>query len=240
MFYGIFSRVSYKEGCADMKDYVIEQINNISLTYKNIRKVVLFGSRARRDNTPASDYDIAVFSNHMELSEQAKFSDEIENIKTLNKIDVVFIKQRHMNTELYQNIMNDGVIIMDKYQTKLDNYRKALAKLHESLEDAKKFDNLTFRDGVIQRFEFTTELAWKTMREYLISERVTDINSPKSVMREAFNNNLISNDKGWLQILDDRNATSHIYDEEDAADIYERISTYHIQLFDKLLDKLSK
>lgn len=223
-----------------MQDHVIEQINHISLTYKKIRKVVLFGSRARGDNTFTSDYDIAVFSNNMELSEQTKFSDDIENIKTLNKIDVVFIKERHVHTELYQNIMNDGVIIMDKYQTKLNNYKKALARLHESIEDSKKFDNSTFRDGVIQRFEFTAELAWKTMREYLISEKVTDINSPKSVMREAFNNDLISDDSGWLQILDDRNATSHIYDEKDAADIYERISTCHIQLFDKLSDKLSK
>lgn len=223
-----------------MKDHVIEQINNISLTYKNIRKIILFGSRARGDNTSTSDYDIAVFSNNMELSEQTRFSDDIENIKTLNKIDVVFIKERHMNTAFYQNIMNDGVIIMDKYQTKLDNYKKALARLHESIEDSKKFDNLTFRDGVIQRFEFTTELAWKTLREYLISEKVTDVNSPKSVMREAFNNGLIGDDKGWLQVLDDRNATSHIYDEEDAADIYGRISTCHIQLFDNLLDKLSK
>ena len=47
------------------------------------------------------------------------------------------------------------------------------------------------RDGVIQRFEFTAELAWKTTREYLLTLEIMDINSPKQVIKEAFNNNQI-------------------------------------------------
>lgn len=220
-----------------MKDYVIEQMKDVALKYKSIHKVVLFGSRARGDNTPNSDYDIAIFSNPMEHSEQSKFLNDIDGIKTLRKIDVIFIKERHMDTDLYRNIMKDGVTVMDKFQTKLKNYKDALARLHESIEDAKKFsDNLTFRDGVIQRFEFTAELAWKTMREYLLSEKVANINSPKSVMREAYHMNVITDEDGWIQILDDRNSTSHIYDQQEATDIYKRIATEHIQLFDKLLD----
>ncbi len=110
--------------------------------------------------------------------------------------------------------------------------------MHEALDEATNSSSLTLRDGVIQRFEFTTELAWKTIREYLIIQEVNDINSPKSVMSEAFNNNIITDDKGWLQILRDRNSTSHIYDEEDADEIYARIKTTHIELFDKLSEKL--
>ena len=224
-----------------MKDPVTEQIKSISLKYRNINKVVLFGSRARGDHTPNSDYDIAIFSNAMEHAEESRFLNEIDNIKTLSKIDPVFMKERHIGSDLYKNITRDGVTIMDKFQTKLENYKKALARLHESIADSKRFaNNLTFRDGVIQRFELTSELAWKTIREYLLSEKVADINSPKSVMREAYHMNVITDEDGWIQILDDRNVTSHIYDEQEATDIYERIAAHHMQLFDKLLDKLSQ
>lgn len=220
-------------------DKILNEIGNISLSY-NIKKVVLFGSRARGDNTSKSDYDIAVFHNHMDNSEKMRFLNEIEDIETLNKIDVVFIDEKHISSELYANIKNDGVNIMNKFQIKFNNYKNAVSRLHESLEEFENNSELTtLRDGVIQRFEFTTELAWKTIREYLISEEVSDINSPKSVMREAYNNNIISDDEGWLQILRDRNSTSHIYDEEDANMIFNRISQEHIKLFDKLLNILS-
>ena len=221
-------------------DKVLNEISRIALDY-DINKVVLFGSRARGDNTPKSDYDIAVFAHNMDISEQAHFLEEIDNIRTLNKIDVIFIKKRHIDTELYQNIMNDGVDIMNKFQIKLNNYKNALSRLHEAIEEESASKSLAVRDGAIQRFEFTSELAWKTLREYLLSEGVTDINSPKKVMREAYNNDLIENTEGWLRILDDRNLTSHVYDDEDAADIYNRIMNEHIKLFDeleKVLDRL--
>lgn len=222
-----------------MKDYVIEQIRNISYKYKNITKVLLFGSRARKDNAAKSDYDIAVFSDAMDISEQISFLENIDNIETLSKIDVVFIKEKHINTELYKNIMKDGVAIMDKFQIKLNNYKNALSRLHEALQEAKDNASLIIRDGVIQRFEFTTELAWKTIREYLIANEVSDVNTPKNVMKSAFSADIISDENGWLTILHDRNSTSHIYSEDEANEIYNRIASNHIKLFDELLSKLS-
>ena len=128
-------------------------------------------------------------------------------------------------------------IIWNMYEIKLNNYKNALTRLHEAICEASRNESLTVRDGAIQRFEFTTELAWKTMREYLLMQEITDINSPKSVLAEAFKNKIISDDIGWLQILRDRKSTSHIYDEEDADEIYKRIATSHINLFDDLLKK---
>lgn len=221
-----------------MNDTVIAQIKEIAAKYKSIQKIVLFGSRARQDHTPQSDYDIAVFAPVMTEAEWSLFLNEIENIDTFHKIDMVCIKERHKNTELYDNILRDGVILMDKFTTKLQNYQNALARLQESLEEAKTSNSLTVRDGVIQRFEFTAELAWKTAREYLLTLEITDINNPKNVMSEAYHNQLITDESGWLQILRDRNSTSHIYDEEEATEIFHRIATAHIKLFDELLNKL--
>lgn len=219
-------------------DNVLLKIREIALKYSNINKVVLFGSRARKDNTPSSDYDIAVFASGSDVSLKNKFTNEIEDIETLNKIDLVWIKQRHKDTELYLNIIKDGIIIMDKFGTKMNNFKNALNRLHEALDESALSESLTVRDGVIQRFEFTTELAWKTLREHLISLGFEEINNPKGVLAEAFNNELITDDLGWLQIVRDRNSTAHIYDEEDASEIYERIANSHIKLFDSLKEKL--
>ena len=129
---------------------------------------------------------------------------------------------------------------MDKFQIKFNSYQKFLARLHESIGKADEYNDLTFRDGVIQRFEFTTELAWKTIREYLLIHEVSDINTPKSVMSAAFSADIITDEQGWLSILRDRNSTSHIYDEADADRIYQSIITEHIKLFDEVKDVLLK
>ena len=95
------------------------------------------------------------------------------------------------------------------------------------------------RDGLIQRFEFCCELAWKTCREYLIGLGYEEINGPKPVMREAFANHLIDDDRIWIELLNDRNRTSHIYDEETAVEIGENIIEKYLVAFEKLLGKLT-
>lgn len=219
-----------------MNENILCEIRTIALKYKEVLKVVLFGSRARGDCTDKSDYDIAVFAPGISSEERAKLSDEIGNIKTLLKIDLVFIKNE--NNALNENIRKDGIIIMDKFKTKLENFERALGRLSEAVSEYTETKSLVARDGVIQRFEFTAELAWKSTREYLLTLGVININSPKPVMKEAFNNNLISDETAWLQILDDRNITAHIYDEEEADAVYDRISKNHIPAFNALLECL--
>lgn len=122
---------------------------------------------------------------------------------------------------------------MIKFQTKLKNYKNALARLHEGLKESKSNCSLTMRDGIIWRFRLTMELALKAIREYLLSNVFNDVNTPKNVMKAAFAADIITNEDGWITILRDRNSTSHIYDEDDANEVS------HIKLFDELLNKLS-
>ena len=87
------------------------------------------------------------------------------------------------------------------------------------------------RDGVIQRFEFTAELAWKSCREILLDEGFVNIDSPKAVMRQALASGLIADGDGWFSLLQARNITSHMYSEDQAAAIYQSIRQTYLPLF---------
>ena len=219
-------------------DRVLQYVRDAAERYPFVHKVVLFGSRARGDNTDGSDYDLAIYADP--VRDEAGFLDALDEMPTLSKLDVVFIKPHHKGTPFYESILQEGVIVLDKFQTKLDNFHKAVKRLEEALQETEIIESSTMRDGTIQRFEFTTELAWKTAREYLLQQDVLDINSPKAVMREAFHNRLITDEQGWSRILQDRNITSHLYDEQDADDVFYRIRHDHIHLFQALAHTLQE
>ena len=119
---------------------------------------------------------------------------------------------------------------MSDFQTKADNYKKAVNRLEESIKEYDETHSDSVRDDAIQRFEFCIELAWKTIREYLLDQGFSDLNSPKSVMREAYAYHVIDDEKLWISALGDRNLTSHVYDEKTADDIYLRICGSYIHI----------
>ena len=200
-------------------------------------KIVLFGSRARGDNRERSDIDIAVFG--VSKEKQPAFIQAVGSLPTLLDFDIVFITD-NTNEALMKNISQDGVIIMDKFTEKLSKFSDTIKRLEEALKEYDKYQITSSRDGVIQRFEFCTELAWKSTREYLLAQGYVDINSPKSVMKQAYADNLIDDDQAWLALLYVRNLTSHIYDENTANDIFDDIKNKYLTLLKQLLRKLSK
>jgi nucleotidyltransferase substrate binding protein (TIGR01987 family) len=130
---------------------------------------------------------------------------------------------------------------MSKLETKLMNYNNALIRLKEAAKELEKNNaSDVIRDGVIQRFEFTYELAWKTTKEYLENVGIVDKNSPKAVINEAYAQKLITNEKNWLIMLNDRNLTSHVYKEEMAKEIVNRIVNNYISEFESLLFNIKK
>jgi uncharacterized protein len=99
-------------GVNDMEmDSVIEQIREIAIKYK-INKLVLFGSRARGDHSPVSDYDIAIYAKNLSVLDRANFRADIDEIETLKKIDIVFVFDSATD-ELMKNIKRDGVILYE-------------------------------------------------------------------------------------------------------------------------------
>ena len=196
------------------------------------KRLVLFGSRARGDNRYNSDIDLAVYG--MPENNRAEFWLDCEELPTLLKFDIVHIRD-DMDAKFLANIQKDGVELMDKLHEKYSRLTDAVNRLREALDDYKKYPLDSVRDGTIQRFEFCTELAWKTMREYLLDQGFSDINSPKAVIKQAFAFGMIQDQQAWIDLQNDRNLTSHVYDEETAKVIFERIENKHLALFDEVL-----
>ena len=85
------------------------------------------------------------------------------------------------------------------------------------------------RDASIQRFEFTIELAWKTMKRILQYKSIL-INNPRDTVREAAKESLIDDPKAWFVFLENRNLTTHVYNEEIAEKIYNSLPKFKIAL----------
>ena len=110
----------------------------------------------------------------------------------------------------------------------------AIVRLREVL---KAPESDVSRDAAIQRFEFCFELAWKCIQERARGEGL-DCQSPKGCLRVAFKTSWIENEQGWLAMLQDRNRTSHTYDEDLARAVFQRLPNY-LPLLDALLNKLT-
>lgn len=94
---------------------------------------------------------------------------------------------------------------------RFDNYRRAFGLLREAIEQEQPLSQLE-KEGVIQRFEYTMELAWKTMKDYLDYEGVVlEPVTPRNVIRRAFESGVIRQGEVWQTALDARNSMSHTY-----------------------------
>lgn len=127
---------------------------------------------------------------------------------------------------------------MSRLEEKFDSYSNALQRLKEAIDMYKEHENAVLLDGTIQRFEFTVELGWKLLKEYLEYEKLGEFNSPRSTIKEAYKIGVIEDGEIWLDMLDDRNLTSHTYDETVAKEIYRNILTRHYNILVKLEEKM--
>ncbi len=122
----------------------------------------------------------------------------------------------------------------NRLEYSLNQFMNALDRLSEGAAEAR--DELD-RDGVIQRFEFCFELLWKTLKIYL-EDRGIEARSPKDSLKAAFGQGWITEEDGFLDMLADRNKTSHIYGREESQKIYNRITRQHIPLIKALAQRL--
>ena len=126
-----------------------------------------------------------------------------------------------------------------RWKQRFNNYRKALSQLSSAVELAQSRPLSQLEEqGLIQAYEFTYELAWNVLRDYLQYAGISGLIGSRDTVREAFSAGLISDGERWMQMLRDRNLAAHTYDESTAHEIREAvISVYHILLCE-LRDKM--
>ncbi len=112
-----------------------------------------------------------------------------------------------------------------RWKQRFSNFKKAMLQLKEFLEkpELNKFE----KQGLIQCFEYTFELAWKTMKDYL-EEQGFSVNSPRAAIQTGFQMQLLQNGHVWIDALEKRNLMAHTYDERlaDEAEQLIRASYY--------------
>ena len=124
-----------------------------------------------------------------------------------------------------------------KLDERKEDFFKALNRLEEALK--KDLSDDVIVDGIIQRFEFTFEQSWKVMKLYLEDQGILDeAVSPRSTIRCAFKHKLISDGDIWIEMMLDRNRTSHMYDETTALNIVKLVKEKYVFEFEKLKDFL--
>lgn len=139
-----------------------------------------------------------------------------------------------------------------RWSQRFSNYQKALRKLNiavdrikEEIENDEESDidedlEEILKEGLIQRFEYTHELAWKVMKDYAEYQGYTSIAGSRDATREAFSMRLISDADDWMDMLSSRNLTSHTYNSDTAEEIHEKIAQTYIHLFNAFETKMNE
>ena len=94
------------------------------------------------------------------------------------------------------------------------------------------------RQGLIKAFEFTYELAWTTLKDYLVEMGYTELMGSKDTLRQAFQLGIISDGEVWMDMVKSRNLTSHTYNQDTAESLKEDVITAYYPLIKELLKKL--
>ncbi|MFH1652677.1 MAG: nucleotidyltransferase substrate binding protein [Pseudomonadota bacterium] len=117
-----------------------------------------------------------------------------------------------------------------RWKQRYQNYKKALVQLEAGLEV--NSPDILQKQGIIQCFEYTFELAWKTLQDFLIYERgYADAKGPRPVLEQAFQDGIIQDGMIWFDMLKSRNLTTHLYDEKVVEDIYLKIAKKYKEPF---------
>ena len=212
----------------------------LEMSRDHIRKVMLFGSRARGDYHKTSDVDLAVVS---DFDIRAMLLAAFEASRLPYTFDVVLYGEQY-NQSLRDAIDREGKLLLcvegggriavtiEQIRLKKENYHHAVIRLQAALRKDADTDDM-YLDATIQRFEFCFELAWKLIKAVLEYEGI-EANSPRGCIREGWKQRLISNAEAWLEMMEKRKMPSHTYDENVAREIYHDVKERYVVLLEAL------
>ena len=127
-----------------------------------------------------------------------------------------------------------------RWKQRFNNYIRAFRTLAAAVElsRTRSLSELE-QQGLIQGFEFTHELAWNVLKDYLEDKGITGLIGSRDATRAAFKNGLIEDGEAWMDMIKDRNKTSHTYDLGVAGEVVENILTRFYPAFEKMTVKFT-
>ena len=127
-----------------------------------------------------------------------------------------------------------------RWKQRFNNYSRAFQTLIAAVALARSRQLSELEEqGLIQSFEFTHELAWNVLKDYLEEKGITGLIGSKDATRAAFKNALIEDGEDWMKMIEDRNKTSHTYDPQVAQAVVENILERFYPAFEKMAKKFT-
>ncbi len=223
------------------KNNIINEIKTIILKYAKPTRIYLYGSQVNGEANKSSDIDIAYDDEN--FKDHYLIDNDIKNISTLVKLDVKNIAKTE---ERFKNrVKSTGRVLYSstkqlRAQDGLYNFSNALDRFASAVDRYEEFKNEGFEDVyldlIVKRFEFTYEMSWKALKRYL-EFLGFEPKSPRMTFKEAYAQQLIEDEDVWLDMIEQRNLTSHIYDESEIEEILNKRELYK-ETFTQLKTKL--
>lgn len=127
-----------------------------------------------------------------------------------------------------------------RWKQRLGTFQRALSRLEEvvKLQEERQLSPLE-KDGMVQRFEYTQELAWKVLKNYIEYQGGDKMTGSRDTIRQAFALGIIANTDPWFDMLESRNETSHVYDEDTESDVLDKIVMTYLPILQELGRKMN-
>jgi len=199
------------------KNQIISKAKSIILEHANPERIYLYGSQVNGEAKVGSDIDIAY--DDADFKKDYLIQEDLEKIETLISIDVKNIA----NTEdRFKNRVKSTAKVIYSATKKLRaedglyNFINALDRFDIAIKKEQDLKDEGFGDVyldlIVKRFEFSYEMAWKALKRYL-EFLGFDIKSPRDSFKTGYAQNILEDEAIWLEMIEQRNLSSHIYDE---------------------------
>lgn len=222
---------------------IISAVREIILKHASPTRIYLFGSRVSGDARTESDYDFAFDASESDAGALQLMRDDLDQLPTLCRIDIANIARA--DNRFASRVRDTGLVIYSAtkqlraqdglmyFERALDRFRIVVAERDRWVAEG---NGDIVLDVAAKRFEFTYEMAWKALKR-LLDYLGIDARAPRLVFKEAYAQGLLADEQVWLDMIEMRNLSSHVYDEHEISRILLELERY-LAAFDSLLSRL--
>jgi len=224
---------------------IVSAVREIILKHAKPERIYLFGSRVTGDAKVESDYDFAIDAPDTDFLVLESIRNDLEQLHTLYRIDVANIAT--CDERFARRVRDTGLVVYSatkalRAEDGLMYFKRALERFRVLVNERDRWvaegNGDIVLDVAAKRFEFTYEMAWKALKR-LLDFLGIDARAPRLVFKEAYAQGLLSEEQVWLDMIEMRNLSSHIYDEHEISKILTQLERY-LAAFEALQAKIEQ